>query len=111
MQLHDILQLRTSVILREAILDGGLAPTTDTSLFLTTYRGGSHLPSDIRKFFKPRKQGIKKACPLDRLFRLFVESCKKVILKFRSISDTRILHSYLFVKLKKVICEIKKNEQ
>jgi hypothetical protein len=24
-----------------------LAPTTDTSLFLTTYRGGSHLPSDI----------------------------------------------------------------
>ncbi len=48
MQLHDILQLRTSVILPEAISDGGLAPTTDTSLFLTTYRGGSHLPSDIR---------------------------------------------------------------
>ena len=47
MQLHDILQLRTSVILSEAISDGGLAPTTDTSLFLTTYRGGSHLPSDI----------------------------------------------------------------
>ena len=47
MQLHDILQLRTSVILPEAISDGGLAPTTDTSLFLTTYRGGSHLPSDI----------------------------------------------------------------
>ena len=40
MQLHDILQLRTSVILPEAISDGGLAPTTDTSLFLTTYRGG-----------------------------------------------------------------------
>ena len=38
MQLHDILQLRTSVILPEAISDGGLAPTTDTSLFLTTYR-------------------------------------------------------------------------
>ena len=49
MQLHDILQLRTSVILPEAISDGGLAPTTDTSLFLTTYRGGSHLPSDISK--------------------------------------------------------------
>ena len=48
MQLHDILQLRTSVILPEAISDGGLAPTTDTSLFLTTYRGGSHLPSDIQ---------------------------------------------------------------
>ena len=48
MQLHDILQLRTSVILPEAISDGGLAPTTDTSLFLTTYRDGSHLPSDIR---------------------------------------------------------------
>ena len=47
MQLHDILQLRTSVILPEAISDGGLAPTTDTSLFLTTYRGGSHLPSDV----------------------------------------------------------------
>ena len=47
MQLHDIPQLRTSVILPEAISDGGLAPTTDTSLFLTTYRGGSHLPSDI----------------------------------------------------------------
>ena len=47
MQLHDILQLRTSVILPEAISDGGLAPTTDTSLFLTTYRGGSHLPADI----------------------------------------------------------------
>ena len=49
MQLHDILQLRTSVILPEAISDGGLAPTTDTSLFLTTYRDGSHLPSDIQK--------------------------------------------------------------
>ena len=48
MQLHDILQLRTSVLLPEAISDGGLAPTTDTSLFLTTYRGGSHLPSDIQ---------------------------------------------------------------
>ena len=48
MQLHDILQLRTSVILPEAISDGGLAPTTDTSLFLTTYRGGSHLAVDIR---------------------------------------------------------------
>ena len=51
MQLHDILQLRTSVILPEAISDGGLAPTTDTSLFLTTYRGGSHLPSDIHDVF------------------------------------------------------------
>ena len=49
MQLHDILQLRTSVILPEAISDGGLASTTNTSLFLTTYRGGSHLPSDIQK--------------------------------------------------------------
>ena len=47
MQLHDILLLRTSAILPEAISDGGLAPTTDTSLFLTTYRGGSHLPTDI----------------------------------------------------------------
>ena len=47
MQLHDILLLRTSAILPEAISAGGLTPTTDTSLFLTTYRGGSHLPTDI----------------------------------------------------------------
>ena len=47
MQLHDILQLRTSVILPEAISDGGLTPTTDTDLLLATYRGGSHLTSDI----------------------------------------------------------------
>ena len=46
-QLHDILLLRTSAILPEAISAGGLTPTTDTSLFLTTYRGGSHLPADI----------------------------------------------------------------
>ena len=64
MQLHDILQLRTSVILPEAISDGGLAPTTDTSLFLTTYRGGSHLPSDILQeadtdFYQIWKKNIK----------------------------------------------------
>ena len=47
MQLHDILLLRTSAILPEAISAGGLTPTTDTSLFLTTYRGGSHLPANI----------------------------------------------------------------
>ena len=47
MQLHEILLLRTSAILPEAISAGGLTPTTDTSLFLTTYRGGSHLPADI----------------------------------------------------------------
>ncbi len=47
MQLHDILLLRTSAILPEAISAWGLTPTTDTSLFLTTYRGGSHLPADI----------------------------------------------------------------
>ena len=38
MQLHDILLLRTSAILPEAISAGGLTPTTDTSLFLTTYK-------------------------------------------------------------------------
>ena len=48
MQLHDILLLRTSAILPEAISAGGLTPTTDTSLLLTTYRGGSHLPADIQ---------------------------------------------------------------
>ena len=52
MQLHDILLLRTSAILPEAISAGGLTPTTDTSLFLTTYRGGSHLPADIAKTHK-----------------------------------------------------------
>ena len=33
--------------LPEAISAGGLTPTTDTSLFLTTYRGWSHLLADI----------------------------------------------------------------
>ena len=47
MQLHDILLLRTSAILPEAISAGGLTPTTDTNLFLTTYRSGSHLTADI----------------------------------------------------------------
>ncbi len=61
MQLHDILQLRTSVILPEAISDEGLAPTTDTSLFLTTYRGESHLPSDI---FVKRTFAIRFRCLL-----------------------------------------------
>ena len=56
MQLHDILQMRTSVILPEAISDGGLASTTDTNLFLTTYRGGSHLPSDIKTLKQPTKK-------------------------------------------------------
>ena len=59
MQLHDILLLRTSASLHsvsvgakplstgqwfcalpEAISAGGLTPTTDTSLFLTTYKSG-----------------------------------------------------------------------
>ncbi|RHO91653.1 hypothetical protein DW970_01255 [Clostridium sp. AM48-13] len=46
MQLHDILLLRTSAILPEYI-SWGIDSPTDTSLFLTTYRGGSHLPADI----------------------------------------------------------------
>ena len=50
MQLHDILLLRTSAILPESISAVGLTPTTDTSLFLTTYKGGSHLPADIGLF-------------------------------------------------------------
>ena len=45
--MHDILLLRISAILPEAISDGGLTPTTDTDLLLATYRGGSHLTSDI----------------------------------------------------------------
>ena len=46
--MHDILLLRISAILPEAISDGGLTPTTDTDLLLATYRGGSHLTSDIK---------------------------------------------------------------
>ena len=64
MQLHDILLLRTSASLHSVSVGakplstgqcapcrrlyqlGGLTPTTDTSLFLTTY-SGSHLPADI----------------------------------------------------------------
>ena len=38
---------RTMCALPEAISAGGLTPTTDTSLFLTTDRGVSHLPADI----------------------------------------------------------------
>ena len=45
--MHDILLLRISAILPEAISDVGLTPTTDTDLLLATYRGGSHLTSDI----------------------------------------------------------------
>ena len=45
--MHDILLLRISAILPEAISDGGLTLTTDTNLLLATYRGGSHLTSDI----------------------------------------------------------------
>ena len=45
--MHDILLLRISAILPEAISDGGLTPTIDTDLLLATYRGGSHLTSDI----------------------------------------------------------------
>ena len=45
--MHDILLLRISAILPEAISDEGLTPTTDTDLLLATYRGGSHLTSDI----------------------------------------------------------------
>ena len=47
--MHDILLLRISAILPEAISDGGLTPTIDTDLLLATYRGGSHLTSDIKK--------------------------------------------------------------
>ena len=64
MQLHDILLLRTSASLHSVSVGakplstgqcapcrrlyqlGGLTPTTDTSMFLTTY-SGSHLPADI----------------------------------------------------------------
>ena len=46
MQLHDILLLRTLCNPAGGYISWGLTPT-DTSLFLTTHRGGSHLPADI----------------------------------------------------------------
>ena len=49
--MHDILLLRISAILPEAISDGGLTPTTDTDLLLATYRDGSHFTSDILQIF------------------------------------------------------------
>ena len=45
--MHDILLLRISAILPEAISDGELTPTTDTDLLLATYRDGGHFTSDI----------------------------------------------------------------
>ena len=56
--MHDILLLRISAILPEAISDGGLTPTTDTDLLLATYRGGSHLTSDILSSYN----NVKKWC-------------------------------------------------
>ena len=47
MQLHDILLLRTSAILPEAISAGGLTPPLIPACFSPPYRGGSHLPADI----------------------------------------------------------------
>ena len=47
--MHDILLLRISAILPEAISDRELTPTTDTDLLLATYRGGSHFTSGITK--------------------------------------------------------------
>ena len=80
MQLHDILLLRASAILPEAISVGGLTPTTDTSLFLNTYRGRSHLPADIAKSRKSpisivenNKQWIV-ACGLDNIRKSVVPS-------------------------------------
>jgi len=46
--MHDILLLRISAILPEAISDGGIDSPTDTDLLLATYKGGSHLTSDIQ---------------------------------------------------------------
>ena len=51
--MHDILLLRISAILPEAISDGGLTSTTDTDLLLATYRGGSRLTSDINTLVIP----------------------------------------------------------
>ena len=52
--MHDILLLRISAILPEAISDVGLTPTIDTDWLLATYRGGNHLTSDISRRHKPK---------------------------------------------------------
>ena len=57
--MHDILLLRISAILPEAISDGGVSPPTDTDLLLATYRGGSHFTSDIHTLiFFCRKKAV-----------------------------------------------------
>ena len=55
MQLHDILLLRTFAILPEAISAGGLTPPLIPACFSPPYRGGSHLPTDIKYQFMYRK--------------------------------------------------------
>ena len=40
----------------EGYIRWGIGSTTDTNLFLTTYRGGSHLPSDIKTLKQPTKK-------------------------------------------------------
>ena len=87
MQLHDILLLRTSAILPEAISAGGLTPTTDTSLFLTTYRGGSHLPADI---LDPEK-GTKKQNYIIIGYALKYVSATKIILHMSMLQNIRIV--------------------
>ena len=42
----------------EAISDGGLTPIIDTDLLLATYRGGSHLTSDIASYFLTYSKNI-----------------------------------------------------
>ena len=73
--MHDILLLRISAILPEAISDGGLTPTTDTDLLLATYRGGSHLTSDIHK-----RAGNPPALSLSYIFSLTIKSSYSQIL-------------------------------
>ena len=67
--MHDILLLRISAILPEAISDVGLTPTIDTDLLLATYRGGSHLTSDIYINTK--------CCILPQIFELILSNWNK----------------------------------
>ena len=57
MQLHDILLLRTSAILPEAISAGGLTPPLIQACFSPPI-GGSHLLADIQ----PEKRALCKTC-------------------------------------------------
>ena len=93
--MHDILLLRISAILPEAISDGGLTPTTDTDLLLATYRGGSHFTSDIFFNVPITNRSFVKNC--DQLTNR-VSHRRKFLLIFRH--DIAFHHVFLMMQVK-----------